>query len=323
MPKSSEFVADRPQWEAFDSLLAGLQLKCHLTSRIIIAEDRNVLFPGVRGSLKFHFIQKGALWITLPDKSPRRVEAGSFILVPGGQDHSAATNPDWPQESVQEFAASLQMPCASGLNYKAGSGATLVEMISGKAEMVDYLLHPIWQALPDLIVISPAEESDVLALMSTLNLAFTEASRPRPGSAGILDRLLEIALLQATRSSVLGDNALGKAFRDPDICRVLAQIHGDPSQAWDLCSMASIAGLSRTAFVERFKRSIGSPPGEYVTAWRMHRASRLLQRPGSTVGQVARAVGYTSEPAFSRAFKKSVGTAPMTFGRRAFVEGED
>lgn len=309
------FIADRTQWQAFDSLLVGLELKCQLTSRIIIAEDRHVRFAGERGVLKFHFVQKGALWILLDGHPPRRVEEGSFILLPGGQDHQSATDLNWPVESMHEFIASLKMPCASGLNYKAGTGHTLVEMISGRAKMVDYQMHPVWQALPDLLVISPTDLLDVQALMTTLGLAFTEASNPRPGSAGILDRLLEIALLQAIRCSIFADESFGGAFKDPDICRVLAQIHSDPSQPWDLAGMASLAGLSRTAFVERFRKLIGSPPGEYVTAWRMHRASQMLQRPGANVAQVALAVGYGSEPAFSRAFKKVFGSAPMRFGR--------
>jgi AraC-like DNA-binding protein len=315
MANSPEIIADRTQWQAFDSLLTGLELKCHLTSRIIIAEDRHVSFPGERGVLKFHFVQKGALWVVLPGHEPRRVEAGSFILLPGGQDHQSATDLDWPVETVHDFVASLKMPCESGLNYVAGNGPTKVEMISGKAQMVDYQMHPIWHALPDLVVISPTNASDVQALMTTLSLAFSEAGNPRPGSAGILDRLLEIALLQATRCSIFADGSFGQAFKDPDICRVLAEIHGNPSQAWDLAAMASLAGLSRTAFVERFRKLIGTPPGEYLTSWRMHRASQLLQRPGANVAMVARAVGYSSEPAFSRAFKKIVGSAPMQFGR--------
>jgi len=152
-----------------------------------------------------------------------------------------------------------------------------------------------------------------------INAALTEGGAERPGGETILAKLSELMLVQAIRMHIEALPAesggwLG-GLRDPLVGRVLGQIHADPARDWSLVSLARAAGLSRSVMAERFTRLVGLPPMTYLARWRMQLAAHALERPGAAIANVAADVGYQSEAAFNRAFKKIVGSPPGLWRR--------
>ncbi|MFZ4508314.1 MAG: helix-turn-helix transcriptional regulator [Fimbriimonas sp.] len=121
--------------------------------------------------------------------------------------------------------------------------------------------------------------------------------------------------MRAIRSHLAQNGLLAAAVRDPEVFRVISLVHEDAALPWTLASMSASVGLSRSSFAERFTAATGTSPADYVTNWRMHRASKLIRQQGATIYAVALSVGYTSEAAFARAFRRVVGVSPGKFAR--------
>jgi len=157
---------------------------------------------------------------------------------------------------------------------------------------------------------------------SIVRLMAVEAGERRPGGEAVITRLGDILVVQAIRSWIETDPAartgwLG-ALQDPQIGRAITLIHREPARAWTLASLADAVAMSRSAFAARFTELVGEPAMAYVTRWRMHLALDALKQQGSTVGELADRLGYRSEAAFARAFKRVIGTPPGAI-RRAVI----
>jgi AraC-like DNA-binding protein len=151
-------------------------------------------------------------------------------------------------------------------------------------------------------------------LQSTLRFIAAEAREMRPGGEAVITRLSDILVIQAIRSWIAHDPAgqrgwLG-ALQDRQIGRALAVVHRDPARAWSVSSLAAEAAMSRSAFAARFTELVGEPAMRYVARWRMHAALRSLKEDGVRLGELAGRLGYRSEAAFSRAFKRFMGVSP-------------
>lgn len=170
--------------------------------------------------------------------------------------------------------------------------------------------NPLLRHLPPRLVVPLAE---LPALGGTLALLFDEAAARRCGHAGVVDRLAEVLMVQLLRHVIatrLVDGGLVAGLSDERLARALAAVHADPAQAWTLDRMAGAAGMSRARFAERFTTTVGLPPGEYLTQWRLGLARTLLQR-GEPVKRVAAEVGYGSASALARVFRQRLGTTPL------------
>jgi AraC-like DNA-binding protein len=156
-----------------------------------------------------------------------------------------------------------------------------------------------------------------------MDIAVRESGSARAGRDNILARMSELMFVEAIRRHIetlpAAQTGWLAGLRDPVVGEALAALHGDPAAAWTVESLARAVGVSRSVLADRFAEMVALPPMQYLALWRMQRASRLLLE-GEPVAEVARAVGYESEAAFSRAFKKLVGEAPATW-RRANVRG--
>jgi transcriptional regulator GlxA family with amidase domain len=136
-----------------------------------------------------------------------------------------------------------------------------------------------------------------------------------PGFAAVLARLSDVVIMQVIRSHV-SSSAWVRALADPQLGSALALIHQHPERPWTVSELAARVGVSRSVFARRFKELVGESPLHYLTRLRMHEAQRLLRTSRAGIGEIAAQVGYQTEPAFSRAFKRSVGVAPGAFRRR-------
>jgi AraC-like DNA-binding protein len=187
-------------------------------------------------------------------------------------------------------------------------------MVCGFLESSEFLLKPVFRTLPKLLI-DRAEDDQVGAVItSTVRqiLALTEAAAP--GSELMLGRLMELLFVEVLRryATRLPSNAKGwfAALNDPIVGRALQVVHGDPSRRWTVEELAHEAGSSRTVLAERFHAVLGQAPIEYITCWRMQLAAEHMCTGGVSLSAVAADVGYESEAAFNRAFKRVTGVTP-------------
>ena len=174
--------------------------------------------------------------------------------------------------------------------------------------------HNLVALLPRIIHLEAARSPQMDWMHSTLRLMADEARALRPGGEEVVTRLADILVIQAIRSWIQDDPAahtgwLG-ALQDPQIGRAIALVHRDPARAWTVASLAAAVAMSRSAFAARFTQLVGEPAMHYVARWRMHVAATWLAEDTATVAELAGRLGYQSEAAFSRAFKRFVGVAP-------------
>ncbi len=175
------------------------------------------------------------------------------------------------------------------------------------------------EILPPTIHIEASSSPRLEWMQSVLRLMASEAGELRPGGEAVITRLGDILVIQAIRAWMESDPAaqtgwLG-ALHDPQIGRAISNIHRDPARNWTVASLAHELAMSRSAFAARFSELVGEPAMSYVTRWRMHVAVAALKDEGATVGQLADRLGYRSEAAFSRAFKRVIGVSPGAIRR--------
>ena len=192
-------------------------------------------------------------------------------------------------------------------------------MVCGAVRLEHPAARNLIRALPASIVVG-AGAPGAEWIQSTLRLLAAEAGHPRPGGETVITRLADIIVIQALRAWIESDPGartgwLG-ALRDPLIGKAIALVHDDPARDWTVAALATELAMSRSAFAARFTELVGEPAMRYVTSWRMHVALAALQDGGTTIAQLADQLGYRSEAAFARAFKRVIGTSPGAVRRR-------
>ena len=207
-----------------------------------------------------------------------------------------------------------------GVIYQLGGGGEATSVIQGQFRF-DGALAPQWlKVLPPLIHLKAREGKPLEWLRLTSHFLMQELREPKPGSVIMISRLLDLVFVQAVRDwGAKASGGLGwlGGLADPAIGKALAAIHDEPAFDWTVEGLANIAGLSRSAFAARFAARVGQPPLAYIGAWRLDLAADHLRAGAMTIGQIARDVGYASEPAFTRAFKARFATTPAIYRRDA------
>lgn len=269
------------------------------------------------GAAGVHVILKGSAWLLPAEAEPILMTAGDVALVRRGRPHGLADDPDTPLYDVGADTPH------SDADHWPQDGSALDERMPGTALIggTYYLSgtrpHPLFQSLPDVVHL-PARIGAASTVRTVIELLGAEMDRERPGLTAALPALLDLLLLYAMRSWFENaDNAAGwaRALRDPALTAALTAIQDRPAEPWTVASLAAEAGLSRAAFARRFTELAGQPPLTYLTWWRMTVAARLLQTSDATVDAVAGRVGYGSEYAFSKAFKRELGVPPARYRR--------
>jgi AraC-like DNA-binding protein len=287
------------------------------------AAVRPTVLPRAQHLVSYHVITEGRCWAGLRDGPGLWVEAGDTVLVPHGDCYGLSTEPrafgDQPIEVSRSFfrqMAAHELPltlCAGG----GGPGG--VGVICGFLGCDAAPFNPVLTMLPRLVRVPPPPAGTTDRLAQLVDFALAE-SRGGAGSACVLARVGELLFVEVVRRYVrsLPPDRQGwlSGLRDPLVGRALALLHQQPARSWTLEALAREAGLSRTALAERFDHFVGHPPMQYLARWRMQLAARRLGDDDAKVAAVALEVGYDSEAAFSRAFKKLVGVSPAAWRRR-------
>ena len=207
-----------------------------------------------------------------------------------------------------------------------GGGGAPTTIVCGALSFDRASLKPITQLLPSFILIK-AEQARTLALHITMQALVSEMAEQVPGSEVVATRLAEVLFIQVLRAHIASGPERNKgwlrAVFDPQIGTALSAIHDSVHKPWTVESLAEVAGMSRSAFAAHFKELLGQTPLEYVTGWRMQRAMQLLQQHDKKLIDIARLVGYESDAAFSKAFKRVVGANPGGYLKRGFEGNGD
>jgi AraC-like DNA-binding protein len=275
--------------------------------------------------IEFHALTRGRCLAGLAGAPPLTLEAGDVICFPQGDPHVLSSEPGL--RATPDLTAYDRPPGASlPFHVRYGEGTVAAELVCGFFGCEARPFNPLLGALPRVLRASDREGPRRGWLWHLLEAAEAEARHPGPGAEGVLSRLAELMFLEVVRRHVEGlppDRAGWlAALRDPPVSRALAAMHARPAEPWSVERLAREAGLARSSLAERFAALVGEPPMQYLTRWRMQAAAGLLAGTPDGVGAIAARVGYASEAAFNRAFKKSVGAPPAAW-RRARAARQD
>ncbi|WP_341679190.1 AraC family transcriptional regulator [Niveibacterium sp. SC-1] len=268
--------------------------------------------PAMADALMFHFVAQGSCKLQLGSTPARELSEGAFVLVPQGRAHLMFDGAAAPAVALFDLERELVADRYERLRHGGGGAKTVV--ICGAVHFDDAAAQAVLALLPPALFIDAARSRHAGWVRDTLRLMAEELGEQRAGSEAVATRLADILVIQAIRDWMEGEPA-GQggwlaALNDRQIGRAIAGIHRDPSHAWTLESLAALAAMSRTAFAERFNSLVGVPPMRYLAQWRMQTATRLLRETDDPLARIAMQVGYESEAAFSRAFKREFGHAP-------------
>lgn len=274
--------------------------------------------PAMPGHLWFHVVTSGGCWLATGDGPPRQLGPNELVLVPHGQGHTLLSEPgvstpkvtDLPRQAVSDRYELL----------RHGGGGAPTSLICGAIRFDQPSAKHLIEVLPETLHVEAAGSAPDSWMPSLLRLMAVEAKLLRPGGEEVITRLSDILVIQAIRTWLEADPAartgwLG-ALHDPRLGRALALIHRHPDREWSVAELATELAMSRSAFSARFTKVVGEPVMQYVTRWRMQVALRAFEDGRATTAELARKLGYRSEAAFARAFKRVLGVSPGAAKRR-------
>ncbi len=302
--------------DPLDDLLQDLRLTDGYYCHSELGAPWGVDFPDLDWA-GFHFVAEGRCCVLLKDRTVV-LEAGDFALLPHGRAHGLADDPSTPRLPFSTVKLDRIVPNACRLRVE-GTGTCSV-IVCGGARLSGAAVHPLLDLLPELILVQRKARAGYDWLRPTLEAMAHEVTHPRPGTLAVMTRLADVLIVQAVRTWIDACQSLDHgwlaALRDPQVGRSLSLMHREPGKDWDVERLAREVGMSRAVFAERFHALVGQPPKAYLTRWRMHLAGQWLHDERLNLAQVAERLGYGSEAAFSRAFKRHHGEAPGGFRRR-------
>jgi AraC-like DNA-binding protein len=256
----------------------------------------------------FTIIVEGECWIAFEGQQPVRLEKGDFLLLPSTPPFSLSSHPGAECELRQPMDIAVQYGDQDGeADFVALGGTFRIEPVNAALLL----------ALLPRVVHVPASQGRAGRLGKTVELIMEECENDEPGKEMVLQRLLEVLLVEALRWRGMDGGVAGllNGMRDPMLARVLRAMHADVRAGWTVAELAGIAGLSRSAFAARFGDVLGCGPIEYLARWRMALAKDALMRGSKTLDRIAEEIGYESASAFSTAFRKRLGCSPGKFAR--------
>lgn len=267
--------------------------------------------------IAFHVVLEGAMRVGLAEAPDLLVRAGEVVVFPRNDGHALSSGPGL----APVRADALLRPAAGGglLQIRHGGGGAATHLVCGFLGS-EGAANPLIASLPPVLRLDLRQGPAWGWVEASVRFAAAELAAGRLPTSEVVSRLSETLLLEAMRRHLAAPGPAGpgwlRGLGDPCIGRALGLIHGDITLRWSVAGLARAVGMSRSAFVERFSALIGLPPMRYLAAWRLHRAGQQLREGGRTVGQVTHAVGYASEEAFSRAFKRRYGLSPREWRRQ-------
>lgn len=321
MTGAPQVIADPPD----EDLLAELLKTVRLTGSVFFKGEFSAPFGVISpaewddddpvGRLRhvsvFHLIAEGGCTLQTRSGATFELTEGDLVLLPFTAEHRFWKGEPCDFINADDVAQQSPFPGVAELCY--GGGGPTTRFVCGYLESAELLPSPLFRTLPEVIIEPTKSGSGPVAATAEAVQAIMRET-PSPGVQAILGRLMEVLFVEVVRrhaASLPADaNGILAASRDPVVARAIGRLHADPARHWTVEDLASEAGASRTVLGERFNRLLGAPPIEYLARLRMQLAAERLRTSRQSLAQVAEAVGYESEAAFSRAFRRIVGVSP-------------
>jgi AraC-like DNA-binding protein len=283
------------------------------------AQIVDAIMPGAQHAIEYHVLTRGSCWISIVDGAPFepiQLLEGDVAVIPHGEPHALSSEPRMRAEPNLEVHRRPKQDGSLPFRLRTGTdGAIDAHVICGFFTCDIRPFNPLLESLPRFMRIGRGTPSVTNGLLEQfIRLALIETSNKQAGAQSVLNKLSELLFVEAIRTYMneLSSEKTGwlSGLRDPLVGRALGLLHAHPARSWTLEDLAAESGASRSALVGRFTHLMGYPPIQYLTRWRMQLAAKRLGDRGAKVAAVAQEVGYDSEAAFSRAFKKFAGRSP-------------
>jgi AraC family transcriptional regulator, alkane utilization regulator len=260
----------------------------------------------------FHLVAHGRCTFETATGQRRDIGPGDLLLMPFADTHKFwggdATETAYVPDIVQPG------PIEGMLTVNYGGGGDETRLVCGYLESSEFLFAPVFRTLPEVLVEQTSDGRIGQLIASTVREIVALVDAATPGSQMVLGRLMELLFVEVLRRHIarLPSDSQGwfAAINDPIVGRALQLVHADPGKRWTAETLAREAGSSRTVLAERFNALLGRPPIDYVTSWRIQLAAERLRATDASIGKIAADVGYESEAAFNRAFKRVTGATP-------------
>jgi AraC-like DNA-binding protein len=281
------------------------------------------IMPGVEHVIEYHVVTSGSCWGGIVDEPAVKLSAGDIIVFPQGDSHVMSSAPGMRGAPDFESFRTLnqgRLPLSVSLR---GGGPERTQLVCGFLGCDARPFNPLLATLPRVMHLR-AQANDT-ALRMLVDLALAESETQRAGGECVLSRLSELLFVEVVRRYVaqLSPDGVGwfAGLRDPHIGLALRRLHERPAHDWSLDELAKDCGVSRSVLAERFAHLVGVPPIQYLAQWRIQLAASLLRGSRASLAEIAERVGYGSETALSRAFKRQVGVAPALYRRGGEAPG--
>lgn len=275
--------------------------------------------PEARHVVIYHLLTEGRAHVRVGETAPVPLEAGDIVIFPHGDSHVMANGAHVPPV---DHGREVERILAQGLRIsRSGGGGEITRFVCGYMACDPVLSQVLLSGLPSLLRVNVRSQPSGAWLESSIRFSVEEAGEMRPGGAAVLGRLAEALFIETLRGymSLLPAEGTGwlAGARDTEVGKALALLHRKPASPWTIAELAQEVGVSRSVLAERFQQYLGEPPMAYLTKWRLRLAAQRLTSTSRGVAEVAAEVGYHSEAAFNRAFKREFGLPPARFRAHA------
>ena len=305
--------------DLLSDILSQLRLSGTLYFRTSFTSPWSIQVPAYSDVARFHFAWKGRCLVRVADAfSPVMLEQGDLIIIPRGATHTLYCDPKTEREAVQldQVIERSGFDGRGALVYGEPGTDHETQLVCGHFAFDPAASHPLIDALPEHIHIRNYGETAGDWMENSLKIIGAEAGRHKMGGDLIALKLSEIIFAQALRTYLNSDGLnrpVMAAFTDPGLAKALSAVHENPAATWNLDELSALAGMSRTSFATRFTERMSMTPFAYITHWRMQLARQALSETSQAIIEIAESVGYHSEAAFGRVFRKFFDISPARY----------
>ena len=304
-----KYIIDRPEVDPLSNVIALLRPHAAFSKPITGRGKWGVRYSAY-GLPGFALVLAGRCWLAVDGAEPVLIDRGDFVLLP--------STPAFALLSQLDAECVPAQPTYNAVRHGDPAGEPDFQMLGGTFQIESVSAPLLLALLPKMIHIRSAEKN-ALRLARVIDLIMEECAADAPGREMILERLLEVMMMECLRWGGIGEDDLPAGLlaglRDPALAKVLRAMHSEVRAAWTVAELAKLAGMSRSAFAARFAETLGCAPMEYLARWRMTLAQDALSRGEKSLDRLAQEVGYKSASAFSTAFRRRIGCSPGAFAR--------
>lgn len=307
--------------DALGESLHMLRLTGALYCRADASAPWGVEFPALPGFVTIPIVLSGSCILEVGD-TQYELKPGSAALLSRGHAHRLVSASG--ASAIPLFELPVEQVGDRYERMRIGGSGDLTRTAYAALHADDVLTRRVIAELPDVIVVDSWSDDEAQAFADVLRLLAREATTTEPGGETVMTRLADVLVIQIIRwwlrQAPTTSTGWIAALRDRHVGRALARIHADTAHGWTIAELAAESNLSRSAFAERFSTLVGTPPAGYLAAWRLDQARAELQRTDLPVSEISARVGYHSDAAFSRAFKRHHGMTPGEARRAVHAE---